>query len=75
MMTQNQPEQQYVCDICHNTRSVNSQDEIPVCCDQPMKPLPLDQCTEVHPEMARNEDDSGPCDDGRGQGGEDDPED
>ncbi|MFP4039529.1 MAG: hypothetical protein ACLFS7_03215 [Desulfosudaceae bacterium] len=38
-----------------------------------MTPLPLDQCTDVHPEMARNEDDSGPCDDGRGQGGENDP--
>lgn len=73
MMTTTPSEQKYVSDVCQSTCSVAAHQDIPVCCNRPMTPLPLDQCTEVHPEMAHNLDASEPCDDGRGQGDQSDP--
>ena len=66
-MTQDKTDKRYYCEICKNTGYVTSPHDIPVCCDQPMNELPREQCTDVHPEMARNDDASEPCDDGRGQ--------
>ena len=66
-MPHNHTEKRYYCEVCEKTVDVSPTHDIPVCCDHPMTELPLEQCTDVHPEMARNDDASEPCDDGRGQ--------
>ncbi|MEF8847569.1 MAG: hypothetical protein V5A68_00340 [Candidatus Thermoplasmatota archaeon] len=55
----------YKCEECGKT--VETSEEQPECCGQPMKQLPLDVCTQpAHPEHARPMRDDEPCDEGRG---------
>lgn len=55
----------YTCEHCGKTIETED-DEIPECCNEPMKQLPLDLCLQpAHAEHARPMEDEDACDDGR----------
>ena len=55
----------YKCQNCGKELTVEN-DQIPSCCDKPMKQLSLDVCTQpTHAEHARPMGNDEPCDDGR----------
>ena len=55
----------YKCDECGKTVEVTDED-IPSCCNKPMKKISLDVCTQpAHAEHSRPMDDENACDDGR----------
>ncbi len=56
------------CSNCGRIEEIAEGKPAPTCCQKIMIKDPLDQCTVAeHPEMVRNNDDSKPCDDGRGK--------
>ncbi len=60
-------EKNYKCELCGKSFMVKEGDAIPECCGQKMVPEIVKPCTHVqNPEMARNDYDDDPCDDGRG---------
>ena len=53
----------YACFACGNEVKVEKGKPVPLCCNKVMEPLPF--CTTApNPEMARNNDEGLPCDDG-----------
>jgi hypothetical protein len=53
----------YTCSVCGKQAAVKKGDTVPLCCRKEMGPLPY--CTEApNPEMARNYNEDGACDDG-----------
>jgi len=52
----------YKCSVCGHEVTVGRDQPIPLCCHKEMEPLPFCM-TQPHPEMARNDDASEPCDD------------
>jgi|GEM_PF-2889744 len=60
--------QEYICTVC-KAKVAAIGEEIPQHCGKEMKTfMPLEPCTGVDAEMARDGEMSEPCDDGRGQG-------
>jgi DNA-directed RNA polymerase subunit RPC12/RpoP len=58
----------YRCTSCGSSEEITEGKTAPSCCKKIMVKDPLDKCTIAeHPEMVRNNDDSEPCDDGRGK--------
>ncbi len=58
----------YRCFKCSLLKDYKEGEPVPICCDQPMVVETLPQCTSApHAEMARNNDEDLPCDDGRGR--------
>jgi len=59
-------EKGFKCEICDKTTIV-SDEEVPLCCGQEMKQVPLDICTKPSdPEHARPMEDEDACDEFRG---------
>ena len=59
-------EQAYECENCAGQKMIKPGDQPPDCCDQPMKSIPLDQCTlATTAEHSRFDQEDEPCDDGR----------
>ncbi len=57
----------FKCEECGKEVEVSEKQDVPECCGEKMKQLPLDYCIQPsHPEHARPMDDEEPCDDGRG---------
>lgn len=53
----------YTCSVCGRQTPVPEGRPVPLCCKKEMEPLPF--CTAApNPEMARNYDEDGPCDNG-----------
>ena len=53
----------YTCSVCGKKVKAEKGNPIPLCCRKEMDPLPF--CTSApSPEMARNYNADGPCDDG-----------
>ena len=53
----------YACSVCGKEVKVEKGKPTPLCCMKEMEPLPF--CTTApNPEMARNNDEGLPCDDG-----------
>ena len=58
-------EDTYKCEICRKTAKTSGK-KIPICCNRPMKKLPLDVCLQpAHAEHARPMADEDACDEGR----------
>jgi len=58
----------YRCSACNLTKDYKAKEPAPVCCAMPMAVEELPVCISApHAEMARNDDEGEPCDDGRGQ--------
>ena len=58
-------EDTYKCEVCGKTIRTSGK-KVPVCCDVPMKKLPLEICLQpAHAEHARPMADEDACDDGR----------
>jgi hypothetical protein len=58
----------YKCSKCGRTEEGSIDKPEPICCKIVMIKDHLGQCTIAdHPEMTRNNDESEPCDDGRGK--------
>jgi len=56
----------YQCDKCRGEAILKEGAEQPECCGQPMKTIPMDQCTlSSTAEHSRWDMDDEPCDDGR----------
>lgn len=59
-------EQAYECEKCAGQKLVKPGGQHPDCCRQPMKNIPLDQCTlATTAEHSRFDQIDEPCDDGR----------
>ena len=58
-------EAKFKCKICGKTLNT-SEEQTPICCNQPMDKKPLDICTQpAHAEHARPMEEEDACDDGR----------
>jgi hypothetical protein len=59
-------EKAYECEICKGQAVSPNAGPIPECCGQPMRHIPLDQCTlSTTAEHSRFDQEDEPCDDGR----------
>ncbi len=54
----------YQCDLCGHIEEIAVGDTVPLCCGQPMAPLPVCRVASVA-EHARLGNEDEPCDDGR----------
>jgi hypothetical protein len=53
----------YTCSVCGKAAKVKKGEPVPLCCKKEMEPLPF--CTTApNAEMARNDNEDLPCDDG-----------
>jgi len=58
--------EEYQCQSCKRTATVEEDDKIPECCGQPMKKMPKEICLQpAHAEHARPMEENNACDDFR----------